>query len=71
MAAVICFPINRYKTRTNVAVKVIATSVLLRFANNILESLARAGLMSMPFACWAAVAALFCAAISLLIWKEA
>jgi lipopolysaccharide export system permease protein len=71
LAAVICFPINHYKTKTDVAVKVIATSVLLRFANNILESLARAGLMSMPLACWAVVGSLFCAAVALLIWREA
>ncbi len=45
-AAVICFPINRYKTKTNIAAQAIFFALLLKFANSMLESLAYAGVIS-------------------------
>ncbi|MDR1375434.1 MAG: LptF/LptG family permease [Holosporaceae bacterium] len=71
IAAIICFPINRYKTRTNIALKVMASAILLRFINSILESLAYSGIISAPFACWSLVSILLCLSIAVLIWKEA
>jgi lipopolysaccharide export LptBFGC system permease protein LptF len=69
-AAVICFPINRYKTKTDIAIKVISTAVFLRFANNILESFAHGGIISAQFACWAVPLILTCVLVAILIWKE-
>jgi lipopolysaccharide export LptBFGC system permease protein LptF len=70
VAAVICFPINRYKTKTEIAIKVISTAVFLRFANNILESFAHGGIISVQFACWAVSLILTCVLVAILIWKE-
>ncbi|GHU11823.1 hypothetical protein FACS189449_04090 [Alphaproteobacteria bacterium] len=71
IAAVICFPINRYKTKTNIAIEMICTAVVLRFANNVFESLARTGVLPVIPASWAVVLILLCLSISLLIWNEA
>jgi lipopolysaccharide export LptBFGC system permease protein LptF len=71
MAAIICFPINRYKTKTSIAAKVIMTSIILRFANNMFESLAHSGVLSVKLASWAVVAIMLCVATAMLIWKEA
>jgi lipopolysaccharide export LptBFGC system permease protein LptF len=71
IAAIICFPINHYKTKTNVAIKVIGSAILLRFANGVLESLAHTGIISATLACWSLVSVLLCISISILIWKEA
>jgi lipopolysaccharide export LptBFGC system permease protein LptF len=71
IAAVVCFPINRYKTKTGIAVKVIFTAVFLKFANNMLESLAHCGTVPPQFACWAILLALTCFSVALLIWREA
>ena len=71
IAAVICFPINRYKTKTNIAVKVIFSALFLKFANSMLESLAYAGVVSVVLSSWAVVLILICSAVSILVWKEA
>ncbi|MDR0968221.1 MAG: LptF/LptG family permease [Holosporaceae bacterium] len=71
VAAVVCFPINRYKTRTIVAIKVIATATFLKFANSALESLAHCGAIPPELACWAAPAVLTCFSIAALVWREA
>ncbi|MDR3186913.1 MAG: LptF/LptG family permease [Holosporaceae bacterium] len=70
IAAIICFPINHYKTKTNVAIKVIGSAILLRFVNSMLESLAHAGIISAPLACWSLASVLLCVSIAVLIWKE-
>ena len=71
IAAVICFPINRYKTKTNIAIKVIFSALFLKFANSMLESLAYAGVISVVLSSWAVVLILMCLSVSVLIWKEA
>jgi lipopolysaccharide export LptBFGC system permease protein LptF len=71
IAAIICFPINRYKTKTNIVIKAILTSIFLRFINNILETLVYSGVISLQFACWSVVSILICISIAILIWKEA
>ena len=71
IAAIICFPINRYKTKTNIAIKVILVSIILRFCNNMFESLAYTGIVPVWLACWATVLILLCLSIAVLIWKEA
>ncbi len=71
IAAIICFPINRYKTKTNIAIKVILASIVLRFCNNMFESLAYTGIVPIWLACWATVLILLCISIAILIWKEA
>ncbi len=69
-AAVICFPINRYKTKANIAIKVISVALILKFANNIMDSLAYTGITSVVLSAWAATLILMLLAISILIWKE-
>jgi lipopolysaccharide export LptBFGC system permease protein LptF len=71
ISAVICFPINRYKTRTSIAVQVILISIFVRFVNNILESLIYGDVISIPIACWSMGFILGCISIAILIWKEA
>lgn len=70
-AAIICFPVNRYKTKTNIAIKVISISIFLKFTNNMLESLAYSGAVPVQFACWSILLTLTCILIAILIWKEA
>jgi lipopolysaccharide export LptBFGC system permease protein LptF len=71
IAAVICFPINRYKTKTDIAIKALFAAMLLRFANNALESLAYGGAIPPQFACWAVPLILTLVSIAVLIWREA
>ncbi len=71
IAAVICFPINRYKTKTNIAIKVIFVSLFLKFANNMMESLAYTGVVSAILSAWAITLVLLLTALSILVWKEA
>lgn len=70
-SAVVCFPISRYKSRTNIALKVISFAILLRFLNSLLESLAYSGVLSAVAAAWSATAIFFCVSVATLIWKEA
>ena len=70
IAATICLPINRYKTKTSIAIKVISSSVFLRFTNGMLESLAHGGTIPVQFACWAVMLILTCITVAMLIWKE-
>ncbi|MDR2158067.1 MAG: LptF/LptG family permease [Holosporaceae bacterium] len=70
IAAIICFPINRYKTKTHIAIKVISTAIFLRFSNNMLESLAHGGAIPVQLACWAIMLILACISIAILIWRE-
>jgi lipopolysaccharide export LptBFGC system permease protein LptF len=71
IAGIICFPINRYKTKTNIAIKVIGSAFILRFANNMSESLAYSGVFSVKLASWAIILALLCISTALLVWREA
>jgi lipopolysaccharide export LptBFGC system permease protein LptF len=70
-AAIICFPVNRYKTKTNITIKVIAISIFLKFINNMLESLAYGEVIPVRFACWSILLILTCISIAVLVWKEA
>ena len=71
IAAVICFPINRYKSKTNIAIKVIFSVLFLRFSNSLLESMAYAGVISVVLSSWAVVLILIFLSIAVLVWKEA
>jgi lipopolysaccharide export LptBFGC system permease protein LptF len=71
LAAVICFPINRYKTKTDVAIKAIASAVFLRFANNMFESFAYGDVLPVQLASWAPSLIFACVAMALLIRREA
>ena len=71
IAAVICFPINRYKSKTNIAMKVIFSVLFLRFSNSLLESMAYAGIISVVLSSWAIVLILIFLSIAVLVWKEA
>lgn len=71
IAAIICLPINHYKTKTNIMIKVIFTSIFLRLTNNMLESLSHGGAIPVQLACWAVLLILSCISIAILIWKEA
>ncbi|MDR1982304.1 MAG: LptF/LptG family permease [Holosporaceae bacterium] len=71
IAAVICFPINRYKTKTNIAIKVISTAIFLKFANDMFKSLAHGEVIPVQFACWAVMLTATCVFIAILVWREA
>lgn len=70
LAAVICFPINRYKTKTDIAIQVIFYAFASRFLNSVLESLAYSGVISVILSSWAVTLVLISLSISVLIWKE-
>ena len=70
LAAVACFPINRYKSRTNVAIKIIFAAILFRFANSVFESLAYSDIISVQLACWSISLILCFLSVSILIWRE-
>jgi lipopolysaccharide export LptBFGC system permease protein LptF len=70
IAAVICFPINRYKTKTNVAIKIIIFSIMLRFLNNVCDALANTGALSIIAAAWSTSISIMCILIAILICKE-
>ena len=70
IAAIICFPISRYKSKVNISIKVIAFAILLRFTNNLLESLVHSGVLFPLLAAWGAVLTLLLIAVSILIWRE-
>jgi lipopolysaccharide export LptBFGC system permease protein LptF len=70
IAGVLCFPINRYKTKTSIVIEMIVIAILLRFANNTCEALAYTGVLPAIVASWAVTLGLLCSSISILIWKE-
>ena len=70
IAAAICFPINRYKTRTSIAVQLIIIAMFLRFLDNMADSLARTNVLDITLAAWAVVMCAFFVTIGILIWKE-
>ena len=70
IAAAICFPINRYQTRTTIAIQVIVIAMILRFANNMVDSLARTNVIGVVLGAWAIVITAVFITIGVLIWKE-
>lgn len=70
IAAIICFPINRYKTKTNIAIKVISSAIILRFLDNMLESLSYSGVVPVRLASWGAVLILIFISTAILVWRE-
>jgi lipopolysaccharide export LptBFGC system permease protein LptF len=71
LAAVICFPVNRYRTKTDIALKVISSAIFLRFANNMFESSAHGDALPTQLAAWAPSLIFACIAVALLIRREA
>lgn len=70
IAAAICFPINRYRTRTTIAIQLIMIAMILRFANNMVDSLARTNVIGIVPGAWAIVITTLFITIGVLIWKE-
>lgn len=70
IAAIICFPINRYKSKTNVAIKVIIAIIAMRFLNNLLETFAYGNILPVWQASWGVVLILLCLSTAILIWQE-
>lgn len=70
IAAAICFPINRYNTKINIAFKTIFYAVILRFVNEIFESFANNGMLPIGVAIWIVMAVFMCISIAILIWRE-
>lgn len=70
IAAVICFPINRYNSKTNIVTKTISIAVIMRFLSNIFEAMAQNGILSPFIASWIVVLVVICISIAILIWRE-
>lgn len=70
IAAVVCLPLNRYKTKTFVSSTVIGFAVILRLINNICESMGTNGSLSPVLCVWIPMIIAFALSLSLLIWKE-
>lgn len=70
IAALVCLPLNRYKTKTFVSGSIIGAAILLRLLNNICESMGSSGVLSPSFGIWLPNLLAFFMASALLIWKE-
>lgn len=71
ISAILCLPLNRYKTKTFMSLGVILTSVGTRLIMNLCENVGNAGIMS-PLVCiWTPILVFFLLSLSVLIWKEA
>lgn len=70
VAATICFPISRYRTKTGVAAQVILISVILRFIDNLTDSLVRTNVIDVVLGAWAVVTIATLVTLSILTWKE-
>ena len=70
IAAIVCLPLNRYKTKTFVSSTVIGFAVILRLINNICESMGTNGTLSPVLCVWIPMIIAFALSLSLLIWKE-
>lgn len=70
IAAIVCLPLNRYKTKTFVSSTVIGSAVCLRLLSNICESLGANGSISPVLCVWAPMIISFMLSLAALIWKE-
>lgn len=70
IAASLCLPLNRYKTKTFLATGVISISVISRAILSVFESIGKAGGIPPVICVWAPVIAMFCISLSALIWRE-
>lgn len=70
IAAVICFPINRYNSKTNIVIKTISIAMVIRFLNNIFIAMAQSGILSPFIASWIVVLVALCISIAILFWRE-
>lgn len=70
LAAVICFPLSRYKTKTYISSMTIFYVLLLRFCTNIIDVLCQKGIFMNPFIICFPTIAMISAAIGVIIWKE-
>lgn len=70
IAAIICLPINRYKTKTYVSSSVVCSAIGLHLFNNICGSMGRSGSLSPIICSWLPTIVALSLSIALLIWKE-
>lgn len=70
VSAILCFPLNRYKTKTFISLGVIFTSVVTRLIMNLCENVGNSGIMSPLICIWAPILIFFLLSLSVLIWKE-
>lgn len=70
IAAIVCLPLNRYKTKTFVSSGVCGSAILLHLFSGICESMGNNGSLS-PIVClWIPMVVAFSLSLALLIWKE-
>ena len=70
ITSAICFSINRYQTRTTIATQVIVIAMILIFANNMVDSLARTNAIGVVLGALAIVITAVFITLGVLIWKE-
>lgn len=70
IAALICLPLNRYKTKTFVSSSVACSAIVLHLFNNICESMGGNGALSPLICCWLPTIIALFLSVALLIWKE-
>lgn len=70
IAATICFPISRYRTKTGVVAQVILIAMFLRFANNLMDSLVKTSVIDVVLGAWAVVIIATFVTLCILTWKE-
>jgi len=70
IAAVICFPLNRYKSKSDIVIQVIGIAIIMRFMNNVFETMGYGGVLSPFLAEWIVVLFVSLISIAILIWRE-
>lgn len=70
IAAIVCLPLNRYKTKTFVSGGVCSSAILLRLFSGICESMGGNGTLPPIICIWLPMIIAFSLALALLIWKE-
>lgn len=70
IAATICFPISRYRTRTGIAAEVILIAMFLRFISNLIDSLVKTSIVDVVWGAWAVVVIATLFTLSILTWRE-
>lgn len=71
IAALMCLPLSRYRTKTSISSGVIFVSIGSRVIIDLCENVGNTGAISPIFCIWAPVLAILFISSSLLIWKEA
>lgn len=67
----ICLPLNKFRSKTDIVVKVISIAIVLRFVSSVFETMAYTGVLSIAQAIWGPILIVTSISIAVLVWREA